>query len=610
MNFTHLSTFLWLRWRLFVNVVKRAGTLNVVVTAIFLALALLASFVLFIAGIALSAIGLPQLPGPVRLFVWVGIISLFLFFWSIGLLATLQRSEAFSLDKFLHFPVSPSSAFLVNYLSSFLSLTLILFVPGMVGLAIGDVYSTGPVTLLAFPLLAAFVFACTALTYQFQGWLASLVSNPRRRRTVIVLLSAGIFLLVQIPNMVNFLKPWEKVPTDHVPSNKAQMDELMKKYQSREIDSKQYVRDKRMLEKEALEEKEAELNAVLSRTERIARLVCGILPPGWVALGMADLAVEHAGMALAGTFGLGLIGTLSLARAYRTTIRMYTQGGSNESSKPKVATRIEPPDDRPRLMEWKLPCVSENASAVAVAAFRSLLRAPEAKMLLITPIVILVMFGGGFATRSRQVEEAGPFVVFGTVGMLLATMMQFIGNMFGFDRDGFRVFVLGPIPRREILLGKNLSMAPLVLGLGSIVVTGAGFAVHLRWDQFLAAYFQLLTMYCLFSLLGNACAIYAPFMIPGGSLRGARPRPSVILIQFGCMIISPCVVGLPTVLPSVIEIALSENNLAKGLPVSLGVSALIFACSLWIYGRVLTWEGELLMGREQRILEAVTKKSE
>jgi hypothetical protein len=231
-------------------------------------------------------------------------------------------------------------------------------------------------------------------------------------------------------------------------------------------------------------------------------------------------------------------------------------------------------------------------------------------MLLITPIVIIVMFGGGFASTARHVQELGPFVVFSAVGMLLATMMQFIGNMFGFDRDGFRSFVLSPIPRREILLGKNLAIAPLVLGLGFIVLTGAGFAVHLHWDQFLAAYFQLLTMALLFSLLGNACAIYAPFMIPGGSLKGARPKMLVVFIQFGCMIISPCLVGLPTVLPTIIETALSENNMAKGLPVSLGISAVIFACSLWIYRRVLNWEGELLERREQRILEAVTKRNE
>jgi hypothetical protein len=229
---------------------------------------------------------------------------------------------------------------------------------------------------------------------------------------------------------------------------------------------------------------------------------------------------------------------------------------------------------------------------------------------MLLPLIMLVMFVGGFASTNVQSESFGPFVIFGFVGMMLAMMMQFIGNMFGFDRDGFRTFVLSPIPRREILLGKNLTLAPLVLGLGLLVVTGAGFVVHLRWDQFLAAYFQLFTMYLLFSLLGNVCAIYAPFMIPSGSLKGARPRLSVVLVQFACMMISPCVVGIPTVLPSGIELALYESGVAKGVPVSLGFSVVIFAASLAGYRGVLAWQGQLLADREQQILEAVTRKME
>jgi hypothetical protein len=263
------------------------------------------------------------MPDVARLFVWVGIIALFLFFWLIGLLATLQRSEALSLEKVLFMPVSPSGAFLVNYLSSFMSLTLILFVPGMIGLAIGEVYSAGRVMLLAFPLLFAFVFVCTAMTYQFQGWLASLMSNPRRRRTVIVLLGAGIMILVQVPNMVSILKPWDKVQIEPATVSKEQMEQLQKKLQSGEIASKDYIQQKQLLDKEEQQERNAAMNQLLVRSVRITRVVCGILPPGWVALGMADLADGHVIVALGGTLGLCLLGTLSLMRAYRTTILMY-----------------------------------------------------------------------------------------------------------------------------------------------------------------------------------------------------------------------------------------------------------------------------------------------
>ena len=40
-------------------------------------------------------------------------------------------------------------------------------------------------------------------------------------------------------------------------------------------------------------------------------------------------------------------------------------------------------------------------------------------------------------------------------------MSQLLGNQFGFDRGGFRVYVLSPASRRDVLLGKNLSFVPL-----------------------------------------------------------------------------------------------------------------------------------------------------
>ena len=60
---------------------------------------------------------------------------------------------------------------MINYLSSFLSLTLLIFVPGMVALSLGVVFTWGPLMLAALPLLAAFLLMVTASTYHFRaGW--------------------------------------------------------------------------------------------------------------------------------------------------------------------------------------------------------------------------------------------------------------------------------------------------------------------------------------------------------------------------------------------------------------------------------------------------------
>ena len=122
------------------------------------------------------------------MYAWDGVIVAFLFFWGIGLMTELQRTEPLSLSKFLHLPVSVNGAFLINYLSSLLRLSLIVFVPVMLGFSLALVWTKGISLLPVLPALAAFLLMVTALTYQFQGWLASLMSNPRRRRTVIVVI--------------------------------------------------------------------------------------------------------------------------------------------------------------------------------------------------------------------------------------------------------------------------------------------------------------------------------------------------------------------------------------------------------------------------------------
>ena len=58
-------------------------------------------------------------------------------------MAELQRSEPLTLSRFMHLPVSVRGAFLINYLSSFLSLSLIIFLPVMLAFCVALVYVKG-----------------------------------------------------------------------------------------------------------------------------------------------------------------------------------------------------------------------------------------------------------------------------------------------------------------------------------------------------------------------------------------------------------------------------------------------------------------------------------
>ena len=203
MNWKHLQAFVWLRWRLLKNQWRRAGAVNAVLMMIVSVGALVTAIPLFIGCFMLGLYAIPEATPAQLMYVADGLIVGFLSFWGIGLATELQRTEPLSLSKFLHLPVSVNGAFLINYVSSLIRLSLIVFVPVMLAFSLALVWTKGILMLPLLPALAAFLLMVTALTYQLQGWLALLMSNPRRRRTVIVATTMIFVLGVQLPNLLN-----------------------------------------------------------------------------------------------------------------------------------------------------------------------------------------------------------------------------------------------------------------------------------------------------------------------------------------------------------------------------------------------------------------------
>ncbi len=344
MNARHFLAFLWLRWRMRVNQLKRFGTVNLVITMMFVAAAIPGAVMLFIGAFIAGAFGLPALadarPGDfptILLLIWDGVALLFLFAWSIGLLAELQRSEALSIDKFLHLPVSLSGVFVINYLSSLASLNLVLFVPIMVGLILGMAVGLGPAMLLLLPLLAAFLLAVTGPTYQFQGWLATLMANPRRRRTIIVVVTMVFILISQLPQLVHVFQPQiRNRENELMQAQNAEMAQLDIAKATRKITPEQYNARSAELAQKYQQKRDEFDHRVWREVLEWAVVANMALPPGWFALGAWGLQQGNVWPALAGTLGLALLGTASLWRAYRTTLAFYTGRFSAGARKPAV----------------------------------------------------------------------------------------------------------------------------------------------------------------------------------------------------------------------------------------------------------------------------------
>ena len=136
--------------------------------------------------------------------------------------------------------------------------------------------------ILLIPLALSMVFMITAWTYCLRGWLATLMSNPRRRRTVIMCISLAFVLLAQGPNLYfnvfqrrNFSRPHRKPQSGNSARNtnaEAETDRLTNCWPCR-----------------------------------------GFMPPLWVPVGAQALAEGNPLPALLGTLGCAGIAALGLA---------------------------------------------------------------------------------------------------------------------------------------------------------------------------------------------------------------------------------------------------------------------------------------------------------
>jgi hypothetical protein len=609
-NWEHLRTFLWLRWRIISNRNRRAGAASVILQGILMALALATGGLAFVGGITAGILALPQVsPGNVML-IWDGIVIAFLFFWMTELLIELQRSELLSLDKFLHLPVSLGSAFMINYVGSISSAGAIVFIPLMIGLAIGLVFSKGIGMLLLFPLIAAFALMVTALTHQFRGWLASLMVNQRRRRTIISVATLVFVLIVQTPNILNFTSGrWRnRAGTERGQSINRQIRDLDRSLASGGITIEEHDR------------KVKELRATREETWNFVQQIAGTLnrfiPLGWLPYGVATAFEGKLLPSVLGTVGLGLIGAGSLRRSYRTTMRLYTGHFNARPTSTSVAAPASASVSTgsgkysAAFLEKRFSGLSEHASAVTVASLRAMMRAPEAKLMLLSPIIMLFVFGGMFFGRRMPPPELmRPLMASGGFTFIFFMTLGMVGNQFSFDRSGFRTYVLSPASRKDILLGKNLAMAPFVVAFMTLTALLFQYRYPMRADHFVAVLLQMLPMYLVFCLVGNLLSIIAPMPVAAGSMKPVKPKATTLLIHTAFIFLFPLALS-PTLIPLGIEYLLSLSETATWFPAYLILAIGECAFMLWLYPRILSSQGDLLERRERRILEIVTTKAE
>jgi ABC-2 type transport system permease protein len=577
MRRSQLRAILWLRFRLTRNQWARSKGMGPVLSVLLALLVGGIAFGSFVAGALGGYFGLADAAPSTLMLVWAGVSGMFLFWWAIGLLADLQRSELIDIPRLLHLPLRLGQLYAVNYVASLVGLTVPTFALGALGLAIGSAVTRGPAMLLPLPAFAALVFAVTAWTYCFQGWIATQVTNPRRRRMLVMVCTLVIVAIGQAPNvLINVFGVGNR---HHGHDAAARLDSIH--------DEERFM----------------------ATAERAAELVPVLWPGAAAERGAQGKPLVPVASALA----LVAIGALGLRRGYSGMLRYY-QGAATSGASPARSSTVAAPDAMPKgrsLVERSLPGVHAQTSAVAVATLRSLLRAPEVTILVGVQVVVALSLGAMFLIRGsgHVPRQFAPLLVLGAVGFCFFLLTQFLINQFGLDRDGLRTLMLSPVPRGRLVLGKSLATATVAGVPSAILLVAALVALPIGALAALAAVFQWLTVLLSALLVGALFSILTPYRIRPGSMQAAKMPPLAVLMLVLAQLTFP-VVLLPAALGPGALLLFDALDWPYGGLADLALSTVSALVLLGLFQQSMPLLGRLLARREPEILARVSVNEE
>ena len=300
----------------------------------------------------------------------------------------------------------------------------------------------------------------------------------------------------------------------------------------------------------------------------------------------------------------------SLYLSYRSVVRQYYGYAGRVSSERQAKSE----DVRPvsRAMFWRIPFVSVEASAVAVGTLKNLFRSSEL-IAAVIPLALLLIFGAPYLLGLKGYDFSAPVLPWVPIGVLAVVMLSFpafLFSTFSYDRDGFRAFVLSPVTRRDLLLGKNLAVGFLTCLSGWGVFAIAQFGFRFSVGEFLGAMVQVLVALLLACVVGNLLSVYCPVGLKRGTMQPANaPVLTTILLYLG-VCLTPVVVVLPASAVTLIALA-ANGSLIEMDPwthLLLSFAQLLLAVPVYLFS--LQFCGGRLWEQESNIVNTVANLPE
>ena len=227
-----------------------------------------------------------------------------------------------------------------------------------------------------------------------------------------------------------------------------------------------------------------------------------IVPPGWLAYGAEAAADGRVWPPLAGVLGMGLIGAVSLRRAYGTTLRLY-RGDFDRGRRPAPSAIRDVASGRAMRARhstswWKGGSMDIGARLggrrelpVVDAGARDEDDAVDACVHAGRVLRDVCRSERQGARADAAAHHVGPCGVH--AGPRHGWTHREPVRLRPFRFSGLRS---DPAQRRDVLMGKNLSLLPFAFATMSSVVGLSQWFNPMRFDHFVALLFQLVSTYC------------------------------------------------------------------------------------------------------------------
>ncbi len=330
----------------------------------------------------------------------------------------------------------------------------------------------------------------------------------------------------------------------------------------------------------------------VQRVVAVLAPVQAILPPGLAADAIVQGIYPQWPVGLS---SLALLGGFIIVIGYSLHLRLRAQYRGENLNESAAAFAL--PTDRQLRLGWNLPGFPAPVAAVFEKEVRYLLRSGPMLLTLVMPIFALLVFrfGGMNAARhsgyfiARTPNLAFPLAAAYTLLMLT----NLVYNTFGGDAGGIQFFYASPVSFREIVLGKNLTHAGILIFEMVIAWVAVSFLYgRPALDITVATLAGLLFAAPVNFAVGNVLSLYSPKKLDYSKFGRQRASQVTVLISLALQIV---VVGVGV---SIFWTARYLGNSWIGALLLL----LLGTVSLVIYGMVLNRVDRLAQERRETLI--------